>query len=229
MPKIDNSGFSGFSKETLDFLFQVHERNSKAWFEEHREDYERHLLHPMRALAAELSGVITTIDPLLETDPLRVVSRIHRDIRFSRDKSFYKRAMWLTFKRRVEGWQDSPAFYFEVSPDGYRFGMGFYAVSRETMDLLRQCIEKKPTLIKKHLAAIGAIPGMTLAGEAYKRVINPAIPVELQTLYQKKELYLVITRSIDDTLFGKGIVTDLENCFGKLAGFYHFLLALKSK
>ena len=83
--------------------------------------------------------------------------------------------MWLTFRRRIEEWQDSPAFYFEISPDSYRYGMGYYAVSRETMDALRRLIEKKPALLRKHLAAIKGIPGMTIEGQAYKRPLNPAI------------------------------------------------------
>jgi uncharacterized protein (TIGR02453 family) len=172
------SGFSGFSKETLEFLDQVHRNNSKPWFEEHRDTYERFLLHPLRSLAADLSSIISRIDPEIETNPLRVVSRIHRPIAtsvFSHDKSLYKGSMWLTFRRRIEEWQDSPAFYFEISPDSYRYGMGYYAVSRETMDALRRLIEKKPALLRKHLAAIKGIPGMTIEGQAYKRPLNPAI------------------------------------------------------
>jgi uncharacterized protein (TIGR02453 family) len=222
------SQFSGFTKETIDFLDQVHGHNSKTWFEEHREVYEQHVLHPFRSLAAALSPVISEIDPAMETNPMRVVSRIHRDIRFSRDKSLYKRSMWLTFKRRIEEWQDSPAFYFEVSPDLYRFGMGYYDVSRNTMDSLRQVIENKPALVRKQLAAIEKIPGMTIEGRAYKRALNPAIPEEFQRIYQKKELYLVANREIDDLVFSEALVSDLEVCFGKLAGFYRFLRDLKT-
>jgi uncharacterized protein (TIGR02453 family) len=222
------SQFSGFTKKTIDFLDQVHRRNSKTWFEEHRDVYEQHVLHPFRNLAAALSPAISEIDPAMETNPLRVVSRIHRDIRFSHDKSLYKRSMWLTFKRRIEEWQDSPAFYFEVSPDLYRFGMGYYDVSRETMDCLRQMIEKKPALVRKQLAAIDKIPGMAVEGQAYKRTINPEIPEEFLPIYQKKELYLVANRKIDDLVFSAALVADLEACFRKMADFYRFLRDLKT-
>jgi len=224
----NSSYFSGFSRKTLDFLEQVHRRNSRSWFEEHRDEYEQNLLYPFRSLAAALSSIITEIDPELETNPRRVVSRIHRDIRFSHDKSLYKKSMWLTFRRRIEGWQDSPAFYFEVTPEFYRFGMGYYVISRETMDRIRHIIETKERLFRRHLSALLAIPGMEVAGEAYKRTINAAIPEDLQPLYQKKELYLVVNREIDELLFSKELVPDLEICFGKLAGFYRFLRDVKS-
>ena len=184
----------------------------------------------LRSLAADLSSIITQIDPEIETNPLRVVSRIHRDTRFSHDKSLYKKSMWLTFKRHIEAWQDSPAFYFEISPDSYRFGMGYYAVSRETMDTIRLVIEKKPALIRReHLTVIKSIPGMAIEGETYKRTLNGAIPEEFQQLYQKKELYLVANREIDDLLFSEALVSDLKICFGKMARFYHFLRDLKVK
>jgi len=222
-------GFSGFSKETLEILYQVRQHNSKQWFEEHRNLYERYLLYPLRNLAAALSSVLLQIDPEIETNPLRVVSRIHRDTRFSHDKSLYKKSMWLTFKRHIETWQDSPVYYFEISPDSYRFGMGFYAISRETMDKIRLVIEKQTALFRRHLAIIKSIPGMAIEGQAYKRTLNPAIPGELQPIYQKKELYLVANRGIDDVLFSEALVSDLEVCFGKLSGFYHFLWELKTK
>jgi uncharacterized protein (TIGR02453 family) len=226
---IQPPGFSGFSKETLDFLYQIRRHNSKPWFEEHRDAYERYLLYPLRRLAVALSSVVLQIDPEIETNPSRVVSRIYRDIRFSHDKSFYKKSMWLTFKRNIEAWQDSPVYYFELFPDSYRFGMGFYAITRETMGKIRLVIEKKPALFRRHLAVIKSIPGMTIEGRTYKRTLNPAIPGELQPIYQKKELYLVANRGIDAILFSEALVSDLKICFGKLAGFYHFLWELKSK
>ena len=161
--------FQGFSRETLAFLRENRRRNSKSWFEEHRHAYERHLLGPMRALAVDLTPLMAQIDPEIETRPHRVVSRIHRDTRFSKDKSLYKLSMWLAFKRPVERWHGLPAYYFELFPDGYRFGMGFYEISRDTMDKVRRAVREKPALVREELAVLRKLPGMHLAGESYKR------------------------------------------------------------
>ena len=43
-----------FSREALDFLMENKLRDSKEWFREHRKDYDRLVLLPMRQLVLEL-------------------------------------------------------------------------------------------------------------------------------------------------------------------------------
>jgi len=123
--------FQGFSPKTLTFLQEVHRNNSKTWFEQNRDTYVRYVLDPLQALVTDLSEGMLSIDPLLETRPAvnKTISRIHRDTRFSKDKSLYRDCMWITFKRPSKEWKDAPAFFFELKPDGYRFGMGYYSPS----------------------------------------------------------------------------------------------------
>ncbi|MEW6457318.1 MAG: DUF2461 family protein [Acidobacteriota bacterium] len=58
---------------------------------------------------------------------------------------------WIVFKRPNKDWKDAPAYFFEISPDSYRYGMGFYSASPDTMDRFREMIDKKP---KEFLKAI---------------------------------------------------------------------------
>ncbi|HUW64463.1 MAG TPA: DUF2461 family protein [Spirochaetia bacterium] len=46
MPYLQQAGFQGFSPATLSFLSDLKANNNKAWFEEHRTDYQMHLLEP---------------------------------------------------------------------------------------------------------------------------------------------------------------------------------------
>lgn len=94
------SRFNGFAQEGLNFLQQVRIENNKTWFDEHRFIYERSILAPFRALVDDLAPTMLEIDPLLESHATigKTLSRIHRDPRFSQDKSRYRSRMWLTFK-----------------------------------------------------------------------------------------------------------------------------------
>ena len=104
--------FTGFKPEAIQFLNNLGMDNTKAWFEDHRADYTEYLLEPMKNLVIDLTGAMHSIDPGFETRPLvdKTISRIYRDVRFSRDKSPYRTNMWIVFKRRVTDWKDYPAF-----------------------------------------------------------------------------------------------------------------------
>lgn len=138
--------FQGFAQEGLDFLQQVRIENDKTWFEEHRFIYDRSILTPFRALVDDLAPTMLEIDPQLETRSAigKTLSRIHRDTRFSHDKSLYRSRMWLTFKRSAKNWTDAPAYFFEISPDTLRYGLGYYSASRPTMDLFRHTLQQRP-------------------------------------------------------------------------------------
>ena len=146
MTSKEHGRFQGFAPETFEFLRNLKANNNKTWFEAHRQAYQEYLLQPLRDLVVEMGGFMLTIDPYFEVRPAinKTISRIHRDLRFSRDKSPYKSTMWITFKRPWKDWKEAPAYFFELSSDSYRYGMGFYSASKNTMDRLREQIDRKP-------------------------------------------------------------------------------------
>ena len=223
--------FTGFSPQSLAFFERLAANNSKAWFEAHRAEYEEYLLQPLKALVSDLAGAMQAIDPELITIPAvdRTISRIYRDIRFSRNKSPYKTCLWITFKRQSPDWKTAPCFFFEINADGYRYGMGFYSAEKGTMDSLRRFIEAKPAEFRKAVAGLGKQPTFTLEGECYKRPLNPALPDDLQTWHQRKNIYLVCNRLADGRLFTAGIGDDLRVGFRQLQPVYELFWRVRSR
>lgn len=218
------SVFTGFPPEALAFLSDLAGHNTKAWFETHREEYRAHFLLHLQNLVTDLSGFMLGIDPEFETRPAvdRTISRIHRDIRFSRDKSPYRTTAWITFKRPIRNWQDSPAFFFEIAPASCRYGMGFYGASRQTMDRLRAAIDGDDPELRRLLASFSAQEAFVTEGESYKRPLRPDLSAPLGDWYNRKNLYLVRNRPADDRLFGREILDDLREGFDFLAPFYRY-------
>jgi uncharacterized protein (TIGR02453 family) len=138
-----------FTTETLEFFTGLRGNNSKAWFEAHRDDYERHVKDAMRALVAAMDARFARFAPEIGGDPRRSVFRIHRDVRFSRDKSPYKThtACWF-FHRAAHGkvGQESEGgsagFYFHLSPAASFVGGGLWMPPRPTLERLRAAIAK---------------------------------------------------------------------------------------
>ena len=80
--------FPGIRAAGIAFLRDLARNNERAWFRERRDLYEREVRFPLECLVAELSDPAHGLP--LRGDPKRAVFRVHRDIRFSRDKSPYK-------------------------------------------------------------------------------------------------------------------------------------------
>ena len=121
--------FTGFTRKTLEFLKNLKIHNNKTWFESHRPDYDQYLLRPMRQLVMELGEFMLTIDAGFEIQPAvnKTISRIFRDTRFSKDKSLFRSNMWVVFKNPDPNWKAKPGYFFEIYPNRYRYGMGFYS------------------------------------------------------------------------------------------------------
>jgi len=223
------SRFRGFSPETINFLRDLKKNNNKAWFEAHKHDYRLLLLEPLQSLVTDLGSFMLTIDPYFEVTPAinKTISRIYRDTRFSRDKTPFRSTMWITFKRPREDWKDAPAYFFEISSDGYRYGMGFYSASKDTMDRFREMIDEKPEVFQKAISFYSQKQPFVVEGERYKRTLDKTKPEEIQIWYQRRNLYLVCNRKVDDRLFSKELIDDLIYGFELIAPFYHFLWNLK--
>jgi len=226
MIDIANGPFTGFTPDTLVFLRTLAANNNKAWFEEHKDQYRQLLQEPLQQLALALSGSLMAIDHDLIIEPRRVVSRIYRDTRFSRNKSPYKTTMWLTYKRPLTNWQDAPAYFFEIAADSYRFGMGFYSASKGTMDRLREEIEQREERFRQAVAFLGEQDTFVLEGELCKKVRKPDLPDDLQEWHMRKNLYLVCNRQPDESLSTRRLADDLGKGFFLLAPFYGYLSAL---
>jgi uncharacterized protein (TIGR02453 family) len=225
---MNTAPFAGLSQESFTFLQELEQNNNKEWFEAQRPRYQRHLLDPMYDLVLALSDTMLAIDPDLETRPAigKTLSRIHRDIRFSKDKSPYRASIWLTFKRPNKNWQDAPAFFFGISPSQAHYGMGLYAASRDTMDRFRACLEEEPHTFLQEI-----IPQQTdrfsVGGDTYKKPLNPHLDAELQHWHGRKTLFMHRYEPLSPILFGPQLANTLQSDFLLLAPLYQLLWRIK--
>lgn len=217
-----------FGPEAVAFLHALAANNDRNWFAAHRAEYEGHLVAPMRALVTALAPTVLAVDPDLDVRP-RVggaISRIHRDTRFSRDKSPYRASAWLAFRRPGPGWPSRPALFFEIGQEGWRCGMGYYAARPATMARLRRLILAREEEFRAALTAAGAA-GLRAEGPRYARPPRDAPPREgvIGEWLHRRSVYLVRSRPHDDTLSDSGLVTLLGDAFAASAALYRLMRA----
>ena len=223
--------FEGFKPEAQAFLHDLGNNNNKLWFEDRRDEYESLILVPLRKLVMDLSPTMQEIDPEIELRPVvnKTISRIYRDTRFSKDKSLFRTNMWINFKHPVKSWHDMPSWWFELTPDGYTYGMGFYQASATTTLAFRDRIDSDQSLFKQVIGFYPGKPKFRLKGEIYKRKFNYFLPEEIQNWYQRKNMFLICKQTNDELIFSDKLVGHLIERFKELAPLYHYWLEISRK
>lgn len=147
-----------FPKETLTFLKGIKAHNEKAWFDVHRELYEAGYVAPARAFVEAIGPRLRKIAPEVKYEAKinGSLSRINRDIRFSKDKRPYKEHLGLWFWHGERRQWDVPGFWFELTPEQVQLGVGIYMLQGEALDSFRQSVIH-PRSGRALLAAIAAV------------------------------------------------------------------------
>src|SRR5688500_19463825 len=105
----------------------------------------------MRDLIGEMNERLAKFAPEIGGDPKRSMSRINRDIRFSKNKSPYKThaACWFNHRRASskvgsEANEGSAGFYFHLQPGRSSLGAGLWMPPRPQLYVLREAIAEDP-------------------------------------------------------------------------------------
>ena len=133
---------------SLNFLAELKENNDRAWFNAHKDEYEA----GKDAFEDFLDEIIDTLraeDDLQFLHGKDCISRIYRDVRFSKDKSPYKLNMGAMIAQG--GWKGNQqlGYYVSVEPGGESMvAGGIYMPSSEQLLRFREMVIKDPSKFK---------------------------------------------------------------------------------
>jgi uncharacterized protein (TIGR02453 family) len=223
MAKIE--AFKGFTPETFSFFNDLKENNYKEWFDEHKHIYEKEVLNPLKALVTTLSPVMYNIDPLFELRPHRCLSRIYRDIRFSKNKDPYKDFMWMAFQIPVTNdvWKDYPGYYLEISGEEYALGLGLFQPKKKVMDAFREEISYDAEEFRRVTQKAVLDRGYVINGEEYKRHIPNDLPEYFQPWIHRKGIWVSKHRPIGKELFSADFANLMKDDFVAMEWLYNFM------
>jgi uncharacterized protein (TIGR02453 family) len=137
------AGFTGFGPQALAFFKALSFHQNKAWFDENRELYETQVKAPFELLLTDLTHRFAASAIPLRADPKKAIFRLHRDVRFTREKHPYKTHAGAVLTR--DGTKASPGLlYVHLDPQGSFLGAGFYRAEPPTLDALRQAVQRRP-------------------------------------------------------------------------------------
>ena len=214
--------FTGFTDATVDFLWGIRFNNERPWFEAHKETYLSELYRPMKDLGAEIYDFLSEQRP---DDPMVCrVSRIYRDARRLHGQGPYKDHLWFCVRTGDQDWTGRPAFYFEIAPDYYSYGMGFWAASAATMTRYRQQIDRDPKTLEKLVRQFDRQQVFQLTGPDYVRSKGQVSDL-LRPWYQKKSLTLAHEVPLDESLYSPAFAARVTEDLKTLLPFYRYFAA----
>lgn len=131
-------GYPGLDTSTCAFLRDLAAHNSRDWFEAHRVEYETCWLKAGLDLVAALAPLCEAMEPRLLAVPKlnQSLRRIHRDTRFSMDKTPYRPWLHLILSTGPE-FNKVPGMHIVLQPEGLGFGAGHYGLEPEALRRLR--------------------------------------------------------------------------------------------
>ncbi len=157
--------FEGFTQETSDFLWALSFNNERPWFQAHKEQFERCLNQPFKALGQETWRLMSDRHP--DRSFYVHISRIYRDARRLFGRGPYKDHLWFTVYSVDKN--EGPSFWFEINAARYTYGLGFWSWRPAMMEQFRRAVDANPARFERLVKQAEAIPGMRLLGEEYKR------------------------------------------------------------
>ena len=217
--------FTGFTDETVDFMWGIRFNNERAWFEAHKEIYLTHFYQPMRELGDELYDYIAAKRPDLGL--IRKVTRIYRDVRRLHGRGPYKESLWFSIEQPSEEWTAHPTFWFELMPEGWTCGMGYYMPKPLTMAKLRARIDRDPAAMEKLMRKLNRQKELVLETEDYKRPRAPAPSKLLEPWYRARSFTICHNDKLTDELFSRDIVERLRQDFTFLLPYYDYFVTLE--
>ena len=217
--------FTGYSGETLDFLWGIRFNNERGWFMAHKAEYLRCLYQPTAELGAQTQALMGERFPKL---PLNLhVSRIYRDARRLHGRGPYKDHLWFCVEQPSEQWTARPTFWFELGPEDWTYGMGYYMPRPLTMAKLRARIDRDPKTMEALTRKLARQTEFALETEDYKRPRSAAPSPLLEPWYRMKSFSICHEEKLTEELFSRAIAERLKRDFDFLLPYYDYFVTLE--
>ncbi len=217
-----------FEKSIFTFLDDLASNNNKEWFEANRDRYENELIAPLKGFVENIGPFVKTVDQDVITEPAidKTISRIYRDLRFTKDKTPYKTYLRVTFKKPDIEWKEYPLFHFVVHREGFGHGIGPIRAKPDFMKAFRDYVDENE---KQLISLSREFSDYSIRADSFKRKKRADLPETLSQWYNAKNLLLIKYGSREDLLKAEDIIGDLIKEWSRLVPLYKLLWQIKAK
>jgi uncharacterized protein (TIGR02453 family) len=216
-----------FSPALFGFLRELADNNDRAWFEANKDRYVELVREPALAFVEDVGVRLPEeVSPHFTADTRTTggsMFRIHRDTRFSKDKTPYKTHTGIQFRHEAGKDAHAPAYYLHLEPRNVFMACGTWRPDPETLRAIRTAIVGKPTRWQAILADPAFAARFRLGGTALKRPpagFDPAHPL-VEDL--KRKDFIAVTSLRQGDVTAGGFLSQFLDLCAEAADFMRFL------
>ncbi len=212
---------AGIPPSTLKFLRDLSVNNNREWFKANKPRYQTEHEH-MIAFANRLLTEMQKLDELVPMSGKQSLFRIYRDIRFSKDKSPYKRHFSGRLKRATK-WKRG-GYYYHIEPGASFVAGGFWGPNSADLKRIRQEIAADPDSMRRLVAdrtfkrTFGQLRGDQLktSPQGYSRD-HPAIGL------LRYKHFLLIREFADEEVMDDRFLKELVRTYQRMRPFFDYM------
>jgi uncharacterized protein (TIGR02453 family) len=200
-----------FSGRTFGFLRDLARNNNRQWFHGNKERYEADVKGPALEFIQDFSAHLNKLSPHFRADPRASggsLFRIHRDIRFSKDKSPFKTYTGIQFRHEEGKDAHAPGFYLHLEPRQCFVGLGIWRPDGKTLRKIREAIAHDPGAWKKAVSGKEFRRRLELSGDRlvrHPRGFDPEHPL-IEDLMWKD--YVAVARLTQKSVTESGFMNE---------------------
>jgi len=173
-----------FTDDFSQFFMDLAGNNNTEWFHANKERYDKSVKAPFEVFVEKLIDEISKLDPEYQITPKECIFRLHRDVRFSKDKSTYKLFSSAVISPKGRKDKSIPGLYLKLSPEDMWIMGGCYDPTTVQLKKIRTAISSDP---KAFRALIDRLDFKNKFGEL-KGEVNKRIPKEFQEVFKTEPL-----------------------------------------
>ena len=154
------------------FLKELEANNNKRWFETNKQRYEDEVREPALAFIRLMGPRLTKISTHMVANDRKVggsLMRIHRDVRFSKNKQPYKTNLGIQFRHEMGKDVHAPGLYFHVDPKSVFLAAGMWHPDSDALKAMREQMDADPKAWKRVRDQKRFRDSWEIRGESLKR------------------------------------------------------------
>jgi uncharacterized protein (TIGR02453 family) len=215
-----------FSPELFTFLRELAANNDREWFAANKARYVAEVQEPALAFVEDVGLRLPEVSRHFVADARTTggsLFRIHRDVRFAKDKSPYKTHTGIQFRHARSRDVHAPGYYLHLEPGSVFMACGTWHPERDTLHAIRTAIAARPGRWTAIVSEPAFRRQFRLSGDALKRPpagFDPGHPL-IEEL-KRKDFIAITDLTESDVVAGDFLDRFLDLC-AEADGFMRFL------